>query len=651
MLETRPSGDAGDLNCIGSPFVYLGWVHLDGDGYWRLEGGLVDLDMLEFSNADVAAIPTSPAIEPDEHIDNWLVVTSGRDIVFTWEDRFDSVYQHRMNLVRVNPARTGLEPTIDVSRGTQTEGSSWIPGYAVIGDGYRILNGQTTTWIGMQQDGFVGPGIQQPDDDLVIAQINAAGEVQIGEFDSNGPGASEWNSVNGADIEICRGATRVWVYYRQPTIANANTSLFARVLRLDGSRDLTDNVSEAERINTLVGTSETEAYPVEEFFLADVDPFCSPQTNNDVSCVVYGQVVTATPPSPFLLAGNGNGFLQFAVKYARVTLDNPDDAQMTLSSVDMPIFDPLDESIEANWRVDPVLVPSGAASGDCIVFLGANGNNRADGDAPGAFWEPRLYLFAPMLPGGHVIDEPVEIGSNNPAGPTLGFADFACLDLSEEDWHHEPVMAAATPNSAADRDCTYDYDHLTPNFAHSIFLEFVRSPYDGGYSHQTIWRGRVLDLRADSFVDAEDRIFPPLAEPPSAIGTGFSATNADDTNGPYFMGTSQGDNLLVVFNEVFGQKASPGFIYVNTFDPGLRRWSRAALLSNDFPGPIGTHGDDPHLILAPGVSGGVCDRIVDSWVFWFRSTALTDDDSEDSGEELDVDLLQGRRFYDLNLPE
>jgi hypothetical protein len=275
------------------------------------------------------------------------------------------------------------------------------------------------------------------------------------------------------------------------------------------------------------------------------------------------------------------------------------------------------------------------------VFLAVNGNHRNDGANKDHFDEPRPFLFAVELPNGQETNGPVEIGSNNPSGPTLGFANFAALDLSEGG--RDALMAAATPNAPADRDCAFDNDLLTPNFAHAVFFEFLREP--GGGGHQTIWRGRALDLRADSFPDAGSRIFPPLVEPPFAIGTGNNATNADDTNGPHFLGTSQGDSVLVVFNEVWGNRADPGFIYVNTFNPDLRRWSRAALLSNDFPGPIGNHGSDPEFMFVPGVQGRACDRIVDGWVFWFRATALSDDD------ELDVDLLQGRRFYDLNLPE
>jgi len=645
-LGTRPSGTAGDANCIGTPFVYLGWIHRNADGRWRLEGGLVHLDTLQFSNADVAAVPTEPAIEPSEIINDELVITCGRDIAFTWRDNFGESSQHRLNLVRVNQARTGLEPTIDVSRGTQTHGSSEIVGYELYGDGYRILNGQNTTWIVMQQDGYVDGTVTQEDDDVVFAQINAMGEVQIGEYDSNPPDAAEWNSVIDGNVQLCRGATRLWVYYRQPTIENANVSLFARAIRLDGNRDLTENVSNAERINSVVGTGEEVPYPVEDFFLADVDPFCSPQTNNDVSCVVYRQIMSDNQQPNGLLAGNGPD--GFEVVYARVAIADINASPPMISSQEWTIFANLDGEDENNWRLDPVLVPSSVPSGHCLVFLAVNGNHRSDGGDKDHFDEPRPFLFAVELPGGQATDEPVEIGSNNPSGPTLGFANFATLDLEEFGRYSDNLMAEATPTAPADRDCAFDNDLLTPNFAHTVFFEFVRSrppSDDAPPGYQTIWRGRAIDLQVDSFPDAGSRIFPPLREPPSAIGTGNNAATGYATKGPYFHGTSQGDNVLVVFNEVWGSDAEPGFIYVNTFDPALRRWSRAALLSNDFPGPIGNRGDDPELILVPGVQAGACDRIVDGWVFWFRTPALPD------GGELDVDLLQGRRFHDLNLPE
>jgi hypothetical protein len=287
-------------------------------------------------------------------------------------------------------------------------------------------------------------------------------------------------------------------------------------------------------------------------------------------------------------------------------------------------------------------VPSSSPTGDCLVFFIVNGNNLLDHNAPTAFEEPRPFLFAPVLPGGHSIETPLEIGSNNPSGPPLGFADYAILDLSGWSDYSEPIMGGVTPGVPADRDCLFDDDTATPNLAHIVFFEQMRDPDDG---KQTIWRTRTIDLRPDTFATAESRIFPPLAERPAAIGTGNNATGFGATDRPFFYVATRGDSVLVCFNEVWGGSADPGFIYVNTFDPDTRRWSRAALISHDYPGPIGNRGGDSEMLLVPGVNSGACDGILGGWIFWMRSI------TQPEGGENDVDLLQGRRIFDLNLPE
>ena len=54
----------------------------------------------------------------------------------------------------------------------------------------------------------------------------------------------------------------------------------------------------------------------------------------------------------------------------------------------------------------------------------------------------------------------------------------------------------------------------------------------------------------------------------------------------------------------------------------------------------------PDMLLVPGVApGGAGDRIVGGWIFWIRSP------TQDWDYANDVDLLQGRRIFDVNLPE
>jgi hypothetical protein len=288
-----------------------------------------------------------------------------------------------------------------------------------------------------------------------------------------------------------------------------------------------------------------------------------------------------------------------------------------------------------------MLVPMNSPTGDCLVFFVVNGNNLQNHNAQGAFEEPRPFAWAPSFAG------PIEIGSNNPSGPSLGFADYAILDGLAEGGRASPLMAGVTPDVPADRDCLFDNDLSAPNFAHALFFEFMRDPDGGGEGgRQTIWRSRVIDLRGGAVEALENRMFPPVAERPFAIGTGNNGADWDRTDGPYFYVALEGDHVLTAFNEVWGSRADPGYVYVNTFNPDTVRWSRAALASTDSPAPIGNHGGDPDMLLVPGVAtGGACDRIVGGWVFWIRST------TQDWEEANDVDLLQGRRIFEVNLQE
>jgi hypothetical protein len=629
VLAETISGDKGDT-CLGAPFIYLGWVYDRADGRRRIEGGFVDLNTLAFSHDDVAPIPTAPELEEQDDVDTF-VLTCGRDIFFTWRESANQ--HHHLNLVRVNSARDGFEPAIDITRGT---GSSEIWDWWVVADGHRVLNEQTTAWVFMTQNGVTAT---QPDTDLVIAQINAAGEVQIGEFDDNPPDSEAARNVHGYELEVVRGATRAFVYYMQPAAGREYDSLFCRAVRLDGSRDLADNVSNEVRINTRDAVAENSM--LTEYFLTYIDPFCSPHANNDVSCVAFRQRLPGDPLE-FLLA---QAVLppQMQLLYARQEITDFDARPPVLTSQELSILDSFDWTDDMNIEYEPMVVPMGGSTGDCLVAFAVNGNNLLDRDVPGAFHEPRPFLWAPGFEG------PIEIGSNNPSGPSLGFGNYAILDRNQWDaWRALPLMAGATPDVPADRDCLFDDDLAPPNFAHVLFFEFMRDPGGGkAGGRQTIWRGRVMDLRDDSFETPEDRIFPPLAERPFAIGTGFNAADFDRTDGPYFDVAVEGDNALVMFNEVWGQAADPGYVFVNTFNPETLRWSRAALLSTDSPAPIGNYGGSPDMLLVPGVApGGACDRIVGGWIFWMRSTTQPLEEGANS-----VDLFQGRRIFDVNLQE
>ena len=630
-LSETISGYKGDT-CLGAPFIYLGWVHDNSDGQSRLEGGFVDLNTLAFGNANVTPIAASPALAEDEQIDDFIL-TCGRDIFFTWDENLDGGgNQDHLNLVRINNTRDGLEPTIDVTRGTS---DSEIDDWWVIADNHRVLNGQTTTWVFMTQEGFTGAGVTQPDRDLLIAQINAAGDVQIAEYDDNPPGSPESKGATSLDVHLGRGATRAFVYYRQDGANSPHSSLFCRAVRLDGSRDLAENVSNQVRINTLF--SEVDFLEVEDYFLPEAMPFQGAETNNNVSCVAFRQ----------RLAGELNGLLQngslpdqLRFLYARQEITDFNAMPPVLMSQEMTIIDSLDWTDDTNIELDPMLVPMNSPTGDCLVFFVVNGNNLQDHNAQGAFEEPRPFVWAPNFEG------PVEIGSNNPSGPSLGFADYAILDGLGEDGRASPLMAGATPDVPADRDCLFDHDVAAPNFAHVLFFEFMRDPDGGDGGKQTIWRSRVFDLRGGTFAAVGDRMFPPLFEPPFAIGTGNNATTFDDTDGPYFDVALEGDQVLAVFNEVWGSNADPGYVYVNTFNPDTLRWSRAALASTDSPAPIGNSGGNPDMLMVPGVApGGAGDRIVGGWIFWIRSTA------QPWGGANDVALLQGRRLFDVNLQE
>jgi hypothetical protein len=592
------TGSRGDT-CLGLPFIYLGWVREEAENSARrLEGGFVDLVTLNFTNADVSLIETNPAAGPFDNVDRWAVQTSGRDIAFLWRQYLDeqrTSFQTRLNLARVNDSRDGLEPTVDVTRNAQTSNRSYI-------------------W----------------DEDM--------------------------NWVSSWDLEICRGATRAFVYYVQRTDVTGQTiaendSLFARAIRLDADAALTNNVSNEVRINTTIDTMISRSTNVWDFYQAEINPFCSPQTNNDVSCVVFKQSLEPM---------DSEGFNHFVVVYGRVAITDINANPIAVTATESVIFPRLDRNDSANHHFDipPVLMPAGTASGDCIVFLTANGNHRDDRNDPDYFEEPRLYAYAPMLPDGQSLSGTVEIGSNNPSGPTVGFANYASLDISNSGADDiSNVMAVSTPNLAAARNCVFDNDVANPDFVHVFFFEYLRDP-DGG--KETIWRSRVLDLRADSFGAGVDRFAPVLGQPPARIGTGFNAARFEQMSGdeyydylaqladngygdgPYFLGATQKNDLFVAFNEVWGRKADPGFIFCNTFDPDAVLWARASLLSNDYPSPIASHGS-PDMIFVPGVDAAGCDQIVGGWVFWIRSIFQPD------REENDVDLLQGRRLYDTRM--
>ena len=610
-LDQCCTGDKGDSPAlIGAPFIFLGWVHDDGNTDRRVEGGFVDLAGLTLG--PVSAISPNPAIAPGETIDT-PVLTSGRDIVFTWREQ-SPPNQARVNLARINAAGAALGATVDVARGTATGFISFVNELTLIGDGHRAINGQDTSWIILREVGYGDAGVSQMDEDLLIAQIDASGSVSIDEFDHNSPSAANPNDLVDLQVKIGRGATRAFLFYEQVDDvtggSNAtNDSLFVRALRLDGTKSLTNNVSAEARVNTLVDSDANGDTSVFEIFLERSDPFCSPQCNNDVCCVVFRQELDNDPDS-------------IRVTYGRVAITDITADPIAIAVTETDIFPSIDTGHSANTNFDPVLVPAGTAGGDCIVFLGANGNTIDDDSLASSFSEARPFVFAPALPGGQSISAPIEIGTNAPGGPGVGFADFGVLQSSS--FFH----AVATSDSPAGRDGAFDDDTACPEFAHVLFHEFLGDPQGGA---QGIWRSRGIDLRTGGFAAGQDRLFPDLtAAGPAAVGAGYNGLPFQPLT--HFLDTaSEGNSLLALFNELTQAGDDPGTLYVNTFDPTARAWSVAALLSNESPGPAVASGI-PTSVFSPGVTSGCCPSILGGWVFWRRQT------------NTGLDLLQGRRL-------
>ena len=637
------SGSKGESAANQTPFLFFGWNYDDANADNRVEGVFVDLqdddgdgDTLDLTSTTPTQI-TLPGIGTGEEVDA-TIRTSGRDMLFTATDT-DGAGQDRLYLVRVDPAGPSLDAPVEISRGTNTGDPSTLTPLALWGDGFRALNGQDTTWVVFRDDEYEDGTVTQDDEDLLVAQIDAAGAVTLDEFDHNGVAAVNTNDLVSTTLQFKRGATRAFLYYTQtadadPAAEQNNDALYVRALRLDGSQALADNLSAEASVNTLNNSDGVTAPDfdanVTDVFVAPSDPFCGADANHDASYVAYIQELDNDT------AGAGDDSTSLRARL--VTIDDVTAASITIS------LDPEDvvfADVDDGWNVEVRVVPGSASTGEDVLFVLTNGNNLADDDATSAFDELRPFVYASALPNGQSITPPLQIGSDTAMGPGLSFPQFSSVETEGA------RRAIVTPNVAASRDFAFDDDLQAPDYALFVFAEFVDAPqtFNGGW-----YVARRMDLRdlANSGA-ATDRFEPPLTERPTVISADddLDFDELDDDNKTLEL-LAQGNDVLAVFLlPTYIASNVHGRLFVNTLTNGS--WSEAALLSNDDVADLGDAdflfgtSNEPNTVLIPGYDAACCPTAINAQSFWLRTIEAVDSSEESL-------RLQTRRIQSLALP-
>ncbi|MCA8961057.1 MAG: hypothetical protein KDC38_11120, partial [Planctomycetes bacterium] len=536
--NVRITGDSGDPV---SDFAFIGWTYRDAMNDRRVEGYFVDLNdadsdgnRREFTSSTPTQIPL-PGLDVTEDVDT-IIYTCGTDMLFMYNDSTATPANDRMFLVRIddstNPATIGT--TTEITRGTNINAAvNIVDLYAMVGDGHRILNGQSGTWIIYAEQNYEDGTVTQTDTDLVIAHVAPNGTLEIGEFDHNPAGAVDTNALDtgSVQVQVCRGATRAYVYYMQTFDASAaavqsDLSLFVRAVRLSDTGTLVQNVSPEGTVNSLHDTDDNGDTDVISYEIADRQPFFGVDNNNDATYVAYVQEIDGDLDGRQLRArlvtidDIGAGSLSISLASEDVVVANSDEDWDTSLSGDYDYF----------------VLENNTPSGRGLVYFVDNGNSAIDDSALGAFFEPRPMLYASLLPNEHAIMTPTQMGSDS-SGTLLPFPHFKTLDSDSAG-----LEAMVTPVTAAGRDAMFDTDTSFAEMAHFIFGEYLS--VDGSEEGAT-YRGRTLSLGDVESVG--DRWIPALSQLPHNVGD-VNGTEFEDQDELDLFLVSEGNDLVCIFN-------------------------------------------------------------------------------------------------------
>ncbi|MEO1481838.1 MAG: hypothetical protein AAFU77_07010 [Myxococcota bacterium] len=639
-MPTNPyfvSGSKGDDAASLTPTAFLGWIYRNDSGGSATEGVYIDVNDLDgdqdFTEVlSTATIPLPlPGLDNDEELDRSAVTTSGTDILLSYDDG-TAPGQERLFLIRApapaTPAATPASP-VEISRGTNTHDQrSTIEVRALIGDGYRALNGETTTWVIYDEREYTDGTVTNDDRDLLVAQVGTDGTVEVGEFDHVAPDAVDAFDVSNVTVQLHPGATRAFLYYQQqfaPTV-QVDLSLFVRALRLDGTQSLANNVSNEVTLNESHDSDGDFDADVDAFKIITQNAFFGHSANNNASYAVFRQLVDEVPDA-------------MSLKARLVTIDDPAANPITLSAV-------AEETIVANHDVGYddtsfttdrwFALPGSTSDGRGVVYFIANGNTPSDASA--GFVEPRPFVYAPSLPNGHSVPSAVQIGSDSfPGG--VDFADYRRIGGSTY-W----IQAVATPFVPAERDFLNDAEENPPERIVLVAEEFVLNEREHGSTYVT----RSLDLRNDNSIGGvAARWSPALTTHPATMGPD-DGEESDDLDAASLLLLPEGNDVVAVFNTSHHEDGGPGeggYIFVNSYTAG--EWSDAALLSNDSTFELDDTEQpfrDTGMVFgyAPSFVGGA-PRAVGSFTFWLRW-------QHNNGSTNYRFELRGRRLTGVQLP-
>jgi hypothetical protein len=615
--DMERSGSKGDSTTNVTNFVGIGWVYRDGNNDARAEIGFVNLNNSSFGMVSQIAFQANAAgnsVDP-------TVYSSGRDLLFTMNDTVPTPNQQRLYLVRADASNSSIGTPIEISRGTNVNTASTIAPMHLFGDGFRPINGQTSTWVVYTETNFEDATITQPDLDLLVARVTDANVVSVQDADHNGDASANAAAPSNVTASLSRGATRLWLYWLQTNTPGSatdnNQSLFGRVFRMNETASLTNSMSTEFAVNTVNDSDGNGDTDVVGFELLDRDPWCGPQVDNDASFVSATQEID----------GDADGRTVFSrTAMSDMTTSPPTVTQGTFTTV---ITDQ-----DSGWGLPDLMVLEGSSNdGEGIVFGTMQGNNITDDTALNSFFETRPFLNAETLPTGFAAQSinSRQIGSDSPTVSPLPFPQAQQLS-------GQNLMAIVTPNNAADRDFQFDSDTANPQYAYLFYSEF-RS--DTGSEGGERWMVRCLDLGANSaFNNSDDRFNPPIEGAPDIFGEPDG--QFDDIDSVNLELLSEGNSVTGIFNVEKGDDDTvAGRIMVNTVDPN--NTSDAALLSNDETWEISDHGQpNPEWMVCPGFAFGG-EYTSGSRVFWVR-----DDEVDNAGTE--VFAIQARRLLGGFLP-
>lgn len=639
-MPTNPyfvSGSRGDDAANLTPTAFLGWVYRTDSGGTASEGVYIDVSDVDTDQNTTELLSTTPipivlpGLDADENIDTSAVTTSGTDILISYEDT-TAPGQERLFLVRA-PAPTSatstVESPVEISRGTNTHDQpSTVDVSGLIGDGYRAVNGETTTWVIYEEREYTDATVTNDDRDLLVAQVSADGTVQLDEFDHYAANSPNRFDVSNVTVQIQPGATRAFLYYQQqfaPTV-QVDTSLFVRALRLDGTQSLANNVSNEVTLNDSHDSDGDFDADVTAFKVVTTNAFFGHSANNNTSYAVFRQLVDEVPDA-------------VSLKARLVTIDDPtaNPIALTLAAEETIVANHdlgySDNSFDTDrWFALPGSTPDGRG----VVYFIANGNNPSDSSA--GFDEQRPFVYAPSLPNGHSVPAAIQVGSDSFAGG-VDFADYRRIG-GQSYW----IQAIATPFVAAERDFSNDAEENAPQRLVFVAEELTLNSGEHGSTYVT----RTLDLRAnDSLPSADARWSPALTTFPAMMGP-TDGEESDDLDAASLLLLPEGNDVVSVFNFSHHEDGGPGeggYLFVNSYANDA--WSDAALLSNDSTFELADPEQpfsDTGLVFgyAPSFVGGA-PRAVGSFTFWLRWQF--NNDSTDYRFE-----LRGRRLTGVQLP-